>query len=180
MSITRHSQVAKRYAEALFATLVQSDHSQATRGINDEFKQIVEVLADTQVRQAFNHPKTSKERKGQLIGLMKLSPIAENFLLLLVEKSRETLLPSIAYHFEQLVLDTERTTIADVVSAVPLTSETLEGLKQRLLKLTGKSIRLQTKVDPSIGGGMIIKVEGKVIDGSVNNTLKQFQRSLSN
>ncbi|MCK9525518.1 MAG: ATP synthase F1 subunit delta [Limnochordia bacterium] len=178
MSITRHSQVAKRYAEALFATLVQSE--QTTSSINEELKNVLTVLQDPKVQSAFLHPKTSRERKGQLIRLMKLSPIAENFLLLLVEKSRETLLPSIVYHFEQLVLNADRTAIADVVAAVPLTSETLEGLKQRLSILTGKSIRLQTKVDPSIGGGMIIKVDGKVIDGSVNNTLKQFQRSLRN
>ncbi|NMB20778.1 MAG: ATP synthase F1 subunit delta, partial [Firmicutes bacterium] len=95
-------------------------------------------------------------------------------------KSRETLLPSVAYHFEQLVLEAEQTTIAEVISAVPLTGETLDELQQRLYTLTGKTIRLQTKIDPSIVGGMIIKVDGKVIDGSVNNTLRQFQRSLSN
>ncbi len=180
MSTTRHSQVARRYAEALFATLSQSDQEQTIRSINDEFVGILEILSDPKVNEVFHHPKTSKERKAQLIRLMNLSPIAENFLLLLVEKSRETLLPSVAYHFEQLVLDADQTTIAEVIAAVPLTSETLDELQQRLHKLTGKTIRLETKIDPSIVGGMIIKVDGKVIDGSVNNTLKQFQRSLSN
>lgn len=178
MSTTRHPQVAKRYAEALFSTLKQSDLDAAT--INEEFKQVLEILGDPKVQETFHHPKTSKERKGQLIQLMNLSPIAENFLLLLVEKSRETLLTSIAYHFEQLVLGAAQTTIANVISVVPLADHTLGELSQRLGELTGKTVRLETKIDPSIVGGIIIKVDGKVIDGSVNKTLKQFQRALRN
>ncbi|HBN96422.1 MAG TPA: ATP synthase F1 subunit delta [Firmicutes bacterium] len=178
MSIIKHSQVAKRYAEALFATITPSD--QTPVGISEEIQQVISILEDPKIHSVFHHPKTSKERKGELIKLMKVSPITETFLLLIVEKSREELLPSIAYHFEQLVLDAEQTTIAEIVSAIPLTTDTLEGLTQRLQKLTGKTVRLQTSVDPSIGGGMIIKVDGKVLDGSVSHTLKQFQRSFIN
>jgi F-type H+-transporting ATPase subunit delta len=178
MSMTRHSQVAKRYAEALFASLAGSDH--APSSVSEEFQKVVTVLADPKINGTFHHPKTSKERKGELIKLMNLSPITDNFLLLVVEKSREGLLPSIAHHFEHLVLDAQHTTIAEVVSAIPLAEETLNDLEQKLHTLTGKTVRIQTNVDPSIGGGMIIKVDGKVIDGSVSHTLKQFQRSLLN
>ena len=79
---------------------------------------------------------------------------------------------------EQLVLEAQGDTLAEVVSAVPLPTETLTDLEQKLQEFTGKAVRLQTHVDSSIGGGLIIKVDGKVIDGSVSNTLKQLQRSL--
>ena len=178
MSVTKHSQVAKRYAEALFSTIVDSD--QAPVRVSAEIQQVLSILGDSKINSVFHHPKTSKERKGELVKLMNVSPITESFLLLVVEKSREALLPSIAYHFEQLVLEAQQTTIAEVVSAIPLATETLEGLTERLQQLTGKTVRLETKIDPSIGGGMIIKVDGKVIDGSVSHTLRQFKRSLIN
>lgn len=178
MSMTKHSQVAKRYAEALFATIVASDHAPAS--ISEEIQQVISILEDSKIHSVFHHPKTAKKRKGELVKLMNVSPITESFLLLVVEKSREGLLPSVAYHFEQLVLEAQQTTIAEIVSAIPLATETLENLTGRLQKLTNKTVRLETKIDPSIGGGLIIKVDGKVIDGSISHTLKQFRQSLVN
>ncbi len=174
MSVNKQSQVAKRYAEALFGTLNPTDHSD----INEELRQVVLILADPKVYEAFHHPKTPKERKSELIKLMGLSSVAENFFLLITEKSRDTLIPSIAHHFEELVLAAQQTTKAAITSAVPLPDATLGELKEKLHKLTGKTVLLETKIDPSIGGGMIIKVDGKVIDGSVSHTLRKFHRSL--
>lgn len=176
MSMTKHPQVARRYAEALFSTLNPADHL----AISEELCQVVQILGDAKIDAVFHHPKTAKERKGGLIKLMGLSPISENFLLLIVEKSREALIPAIAYYLEELVLKAQLTTKAEVTSAVPLNVETLDGLKHKLHKLTGKTVRIETKIDPAIGGGMIIKVDGKVIDGSVDHTLRQFHRSLLN
>ena len=99
--------------------------------------------------------------------------------MLIVEKSREALLPSMEHHFRQLVLETEGITIAHVTTAISLSEETLCQLQQRLNTLTGKTVRIQTKVDPRIGGGMIIKVDGKVLDGSISHTLKELQRSFA-
>ncbi|NLL43687.1 MAG: ATP synthase F1 subunit delta [Firmicutes bacterium] len=174
MTATKHSQVARRYAEALFATADPAARSQ----LKAEFEHVLTILGDPKVKDVFHHPRTSRERKGEMIKLMQLSPIMENFLLLIVEKSRETLLASIAHYFEQLVLEAQHTTIAEVISAIPLSAETLTGLEQKLNQFTGKTVHLNTHIDSSIGGGLVIRVDGKVLDGSVTNTLKQFQRSL--
>ena len=84
MSAAKHSQVARRYAEALFAAADPSFLSE----LNEEFRLVIAILEDPKVKDAFYHPSTSRERKGQLIKLMQLSPVMENFLLLIVEKSR--------------------------------------------------------------------------------------------
>lgn len=175
MSEVTHSQVAKRYAEALFTSLDAADH----RLMSQEFETVITVLEDPVIQGVFRHPQTTKERKRALIGKMQLSPTLEKFLLLIVEKSREALLPSMEHHFRQLVLETEGITIAHVTTAISLSEETLCQLQQRLNTLTGKTVRIQTKVDPRIGGGMIIKVDGKVLDGSISHTLKQLQRSFA-
>lgn len=176
MSTTKTSQIARRYAKALFSASLPADR----REMAQEFKQVLAVLEDPKVHDAFHHPRTSKEQKRELIRLMQLSTIMESFLSLVVEKSREAFLPAIASHFEELVLEAQQTTLAEVISAVPLNEGTIQGLKQKLSTITGKTVLLRTNVDPTIGGGMIIKVDGKVIDGSVTHTLQQFQRSLVN
>lgn len=175
MNSTRHSQVAKRYAEALFQAAAQVDRQE----LKEEFQGLLTIVADEKVHHAFHHPRTTKEHKNQLIKLMNLSPIMENFLLLVVEKSREGLLPAIGQYFEELVLAEQQTTLAEITSAVPLTEQNKEELQEQLQRLTGKTVLLRTQIDPKIMGGLVIKVDGKIIDGSVKQSLHKLQQSLS-
>lgn len=176
MTEAHNSQIGRRYAEALFNSIPISEQTR----VLDEFKQVILILEDVKIKEVFNHPRTSKSHKDELIKLMKLSRIMEDFLRLIVDKSRERFLIQIANWFEHLVLEAQQTTKANVVSAIPLSANILETLKQKLERLTGKKIIIDTKVNPTIGGGMIITVDGKVIDGSVTSALEQFQSSLAN
>src|SRR5690554_4918111 len=111
-----NSQIAKRYAQALF----QPGSSADRELLAEEFKNVLSVLADPSVHETFHHPRTSKSHKSELIRLMRLSPLLESFLLLIVEKSREQFLVAIEAQFQQLVLAEQKKTIADVTSAIPL------------------------------------------------------------
>lgn len=175
MSTNTNSQIARRYAEALFG-IVQPDDGTT---ILNEFKQVLLVLQDPEISRVFKHPRTSLVRKSELIRLMDLSKTMRHFLLLTIEKSREQLLPQIEKRFEALILNSQQTTIAEIISAVDLLPETLTKLQQRLEELTAKTVRLNTSIDPKIGGGLIIKVDGKVIDGSIAHSLENFQRTLT-
>lgn len=174
MSKTKNSQIAKRYAKALFEVVPKT----SLRTVNEEFEQVLVVLEDPQVKRVFSHPHTAVARKQELIRLMGLSKTLENFLLLVVEKSRAAWLEQIKKEFELLVLSSEQTTIAEVTSAIALSDEVLQELKAKLQQITGKKVLIRTDVNPVIGGGMVINVDGKVIDGSVKNTLQKLQRSL--
>lgn len=175
MNSTRDSQVAKRYAEALFQAAAQVDRTK----LRQEFQDLLTILADEKVHHTFHHPRATREQKNQLIKLMNLSPIMENFLLLVVEKSREGLLAAIGQYFEELVLAEQHTTLADVISAVPLTDQNRKELQDKLESLTGKTVLLRTQIDPKIMGGLVVKIDGKVIDGSIKQTLHKLQQSLS-
>lgn len=174
MSKTKNPQIAKRYAKALFEVVPES----SLRTVNEEFERALVVLEDPQVKRVFSHPHTAVDRKQELIRLMGLSKTLENFLLLIVEKSRAAWLNQIKKEFELLVLSSEHTTIAEVTSAIALSDEVLQELKTKLQKITGKNVLIRADVNPVIGGGMVIKVDGKVIDGSIKNTLQKLQRSL--
>ncbi len=174
MSKAHNSQISRRYAEALYNAVPHSEQS----NVLDEFKKVIIILGDAKIKDVFYHPRTSRKRKNELIDLMGLSKILSDFLKLIVEKSRERFLLGIENHFEQKVLYAQQTTKAEVISAISLTTDTIDELKGKLEKITDKKVIINNVINPKIGGGMIISVDGKVIDGSVLNSLKQFQRCL--
>lgn len=110
---------------------------------------------------------------------MQLSPLLESFLLLVVEKGREGFIPMMYREFEQLVLDDQNTSVAEVTSALDLTPEECSELQQKLSKLTGRKVILRMQVDPSIVGGLIIKVDGKVLDASLKHRLNALAHTLT-
>lgn len=175
MNITRNSQIANRYARALFLPAGETRIE-----LDEELKKVLKVLEDPVVSRVFYHPRTARERKAELIRLMQLSPVLQSFLLLVVEKGREALLPFIAQDFERLVLEEQNTTVAEVTSAVEMRSEERNALERRLSTLTGKKVLLRTAVDPGVGGGLVIKVDGKVLDASLKHRLELFAQSITN
>ncbi|HBG08814.1 MAG: ATP synthase F1 subunit delta [Firmicutes bacterium] len=174
MNTTRNSQIANRYAKALFLA-AGGRHAE----LHKELSGVLTVLQDPVINKVFYHPRTSQQRKVELVRLMGLSDLLESFLLLVVEKGREGLLPLMHRDFERLVLQDQNTTIAQVTSALELSQEEQVQLQHKLSELTGKKVLLRTQVDPGIGGGLIIQVDGKVLDASVKHRLNTFVHSLS-
>ncbi|HHY15049.1 MAG TPA: ATP synthase F1 subunit delta, partial [Firmicutes bacterium] len=80
---------------------------------------------------------------------------------------------------EKLVLEAQNTAVAEVTSAVTLSDASLARLTKRLEELSRKKIILRNKVDPKIGGGLIIRIGGRVVDASVSNALQRLAQSLS-
>ena len=69
-------------------------------------------------------------------------------------------------------------TQAEVISAVPLTQAQEQALKGRLEKISGKQVQMQVRTDPSIIGGLRVRIDGKELDGTVRGRLDGISRSL--
>ena len=67
---------------------------------------------------------------------------------------------------------------AEVISAHKLTSENLEKIRKKLESRYSKKIKINNQVDPSIIGGLIIKVDNRVIDASISGKLEKLSHSL--
>lgn len=165
---------AKRYAQALYE-LVDAETQAA---VSNELQAISKALQDPQVSEAFANPRTPMEFKEKLILSINPSPTVQGFLKVMLEKRRLNLLSDVAEAFQKLVFDAQGKTTAEVISAVPLTSETLEALRSKLSKLTGKQVELEHKIDASLWGGLVIRCDGRVIDGSLSNSLQRFKQQL--
>jgi F-type H+-transporting ATPase subunit delta len=89
------------------------------------------------------------------------------------------LIPQIAAAFDRLERERERRVTAHVISAIPLTEQQEQRLKEQLSRRTDRTVDLETRVDPSIIGGLIVRVGDELIDASVAGRLRRIEAQLS-
>ena len=102
-----------------------------------------------------------------------------NFLKILCEKGTLRELPGCARAYRVRYNEAHGILEATAVSAVPMTAQQVDSLHQKLEKLTGKTIALKTKVDPSVLGGIRLDIEGTELDGTVQNRIASLRRSIA-
>jgi F-type H+-transporting ATPase subunit delta len=105
-------------------------------------------------------------------------PVVAKLLVLLAERDRLALLPDMLAAYRDRVLDYRKIVRADVTTAAPLEAERSAAIEKSLAKATGKTVRLSTRVDPTIIGGLVARVGGTVYDASVVRQLQRIKQRL--
>ncbi|MAP87554.1 ATP synthase F1 subunit delta [Candidatus Poribacteria bacterium] len=123
-------------------------------------------------------PESKQSILQELFG-NQLDPLVLNSLFLLVLKKRERSTEDILLAFTQLVDEQAGRLVADVTSAIELTSKQQDALVEKLSGYSGKQVRLSMRVDSSIKGGFIAKLGDTVFDGSVATQLQRLKRQLA-
>jgi len=96
----------------------------------------------------------------------------------IVAAGRASDLPAIIDRFVELAAAEQRRAVAEVRSAIELTPEQTERLRQSLNRATGKDVEVKVVVDPSVLGGIMARVGDLVIDGSVRHRLEQLREQI--
>ena len=104
----------------------------------------------------------------------------EQFLTVLADNHRLTLLPEIAALFDVLKADAERVVKANVTSAKTLDTAELNQLRTALKKRFDREVEITTQIDESLIGGVVIHTGDIVIDGSIKTKLARLHASLTN
>ena len=128
-------------------------------------------------------PKVSQQRKEKALRetlSTRVLPMSLNLALLVVQRGLVELMPNIAAELQQMVFDYKNQAIAEVTTAAPMDDKQQALVKQALERQTGKTILLQTRVNPAILGGVVARVGDQVIDGSVQLRLQMLKRQLIN
>ena len=170
--------VARPYAQAAF-DLAREDN--ALTQWSEMISFAAAVSTDSAMRDALDSPNMSTEQQAELFTQVcadKLDDKGSNFVKLLAENRRLTLLPEIAVLFEELRADAEGTIEATVVSAKPLSDAQQQDIAKALKARFNREVTLQVETDESIMGGAIIRAGDTVIDGSVRGKLEQFAYAL--
>ncbi|MFC4558075.1 F0F1 ATP synthase subunit delta [Virgibacillus kekensis] len=171
--------VAKRYADALFQL---GSEKAATDVLVEEFRTVKDIFQDDKKLQAFlQHPRISNEKKKQFIDevFKSFSKDVVNTLKILIERHRIGLITSIVDFFVQLVNDAQGIAEATVYSVRELSDTEKEQLQNTFAKrFNKKAIKLENVVDPSIIGGIKVRVGNTIYDGTISGKLQRIERNI--
>jgi F-type H+-transporting ATPase subunit delta len=176
--MARPSTAARRYAESAFEI---ASRDQTIDRWRSDLDGAATVLENAAVARGLSDPTVAADLREQAITSgfgSKVSGPVLNLLKLLVQRGRIEDLPRIAAEFRRL--DNQRLGIAParVVSAAPLEPAEVKALIARLEQMTGGQIELEQEVDPSLLGGLVVRVGDRLIDGSVRGRLERLRNQL--
>ncbi|WMM24239.1 F0F1 ATP synthase subunit delta [Tissierella sp. MB52-C2] len=171
--------VSSRYALALFEAGLDI-------GKIDEFNKELDFLKavfekEVKLLQILNHPRISKNEKKQLIDKIfkeKLSQEMINFLYILVDKRREGFILDIVEEYKERFNEHENILNVVAITAIPMEKQSKDKLQVVLSNKLNKKIQLSNKVDKTIIGGVLLKVESKIIDGTVKGQLESIGQAI--
>jgi F-type H+-transporting ATPase subunit delta len=149
----------------------------AEAGIRDEIGQLLERVGRSLKRDAL--PLTSRlDLAVAVIGPDVSRPVL-NLIVLLLRRGRIELLPRVAQEFARLDDLRNHVIHATAISAAPMGKDEVRALTARLEQLTGGRVELATDVDPSILGGVVVRLGDRLIDGSVRGRLERLRSQLA-
>ncbi|NEP17695.1 MAG: F0F1 ATP synthase subunit delta [Leptolyngbya sp. SIO4C1] len=174
------AEIAEPYAQALLSLGRDSDQLEALNqsvidllALMDESDELTQFLASPVVEAP-----AKKAVLKQVMG--DANQYLVNFLLLLVDRGRIALLKPILKQFQALVRELNQTVLAEVTSAVELSDEQKETVRQKVLSMTSaRQVELNTSIDPDLLGGVIIKVGSQIVDASLRGQLRRIGLQLS-
>jgi F-type H+-transporting ATPase subunit delta len=174
------SVAATRYAKALLDVLYP-DRAEMGREQLLRFASVLSQQADAQL--VLENPTVSPEKRKDLINTigdaLSLDTPIRNFLGLLVERNRLDLMDEVVSTYEALLDERIGVVKAKVTSAQELDSRQREDVAAQLEKVTGKKVRMEVFVDPSLIGGLVAQVGSTIYDGSIRQQLQTFRNSLT-
>jgi F-type H+-transporting ATPase subunit delta len=176
------SAVATRYAKAL-ADVTASAGGPSPQAALAELRTFESAIAGShELHNALSTPAVPGSRKRAVVGriadLLKLSPIARNFLFVLIDHRRIALLGAILNAFDLIVDERMGFARAELSSPRELTETQRGAIHAQLERLTGKRIRMRFAVDQALIGGVVARIGSTVYDGSVRGQLQTLGRRL--
>jgi len=172
--------IARRYAGAIFDLALKQHTLERTL---EDVQGIGQLFSKHTLSYLLREPKVPLQRKEKALRetlSTRVLPTSLNLALLVVQRSLVEVMPNIARELQQMVFDYKNQAVAEVTTAAPMDEKQQVLVKQALEKQTGKTILLQTKVNPEILGGVVARVGDQVIDGSVQQRLQVLKRQLLN
>lgn len=167
----------RRYALALYD--IAEKKGNVDKYIQD-LKDINELIENNaELKEVIKHPQIStKQKKKTFISIFKGKIDEEllTFLLLLIEKDRILFLKEKIIQLEKIQLERKNTIKGIVKTTVPLTDKERNELVKKLEKKYNKAIILEEIIDPSILGGIYLRIDNDVIDGTVRSKLNGIKQ----
>lgn len=169
--------IANRYAKALVQI---GSETGAVDQFNLQLTRFSTLLSESrELASVFGNPAygidSKREILKELVARLQVSPLVSNLLMLLLERGRISVLPLIAESYGAFADELSGVIRPTISSGLPLDAAQIEEIRTALAKSTGKKVELKVAVDPSLIGGVVTKIGGKIFDGSVRTQLARIQ-----
>lgn len=175
------SEVYEPYAQALLS-LGQTQN--LVGDFSNDVNLIVETIGESEeLARFFENPFIKDDAKKGVIAQLfggKIHQFTQNFLQLLVDRRRITFLAGICREFQALVRKLNQAVLAEVTSAVELSDAQKQKIREQVIAMTGaRQVDLETTIDSSLIGGVVIKVGSQIIDASLRGQLRRISYRLA-
>ncbi len=169
---------ARRYAQAVFQIALEHDSLDVWV---EDLQTLADLLGDGEVAAFLDAPQVPEAKKLETIQQLlgdSVSTLAANLLALLATKNMTVLMPGILEQFSVMVDSHRGIEWADVTTAVPLDDAQQKEVSLLLSGIAGSEVSLRTYVEPELIGGIVARLNDRVIDGSVRSKLRNMHRQV--
>ena len=172
--------MGSRYAQALFEL---AEQGAALEAVEADLKGLKSLRDESpELRRLLSSPTFTNEDKGKGLGAIAekagFHPLTRKFLGLLAANARASALPAVITAYERLAAAHRGAVAAEVTSALPLNKTQLKAIAKALTEALGKDPELTARVDPSILGGLRVRVGSRLFDASLKSRLDSLKFAL--
>src|SRR4029079_3067739 len=172
--------LAGRYASALFD--LARDQRQI-ESVGQSLDALGQALLDSKdFNELVASPLVSREEAGKAFAALApqlgLDPITTNFIGVLAQNGRKSQLQSVIRAFRRLAAERRGEVTAEVATARPLNDDQIAALRQQLRARAGRDVTIDATVDPTLLGGIVVKLGSQQIDASIRTKLNRLASAM--
>ncbi len=172
--------LASRYAAALFELADEKKQLDVVAGDLSSLKQAIAASED--LRRLIRSPVLSRADQGRameaLLEAARASDLVRRFVGLVAQNRRLFVLPEMINAYLSQLAERRGEVTAEVVSARPLSDAQRSAVAEALRKAVGGKVAVDAQVDPSLIGGLVVKVGSRLIDSSLRTKLHRLQLAM--
>jgi F-type H+-transporting ATPase subunit delta len=168
----------RRYAEAAFELAERDGTVDAWR---KDLAAACELARDGRVARAMDNPAVAFIHRRKAVEALlgsRVSRLALNLALILAQRGRFALLPQVSAEFDELVRRSRGIVAATVTAPAPLEAKDLAAVKAHVERLVGAKVELEATTDPTLLGGLCVRIGDWQIDASVSTRLARLRKEL--
>ncbi len=169
---------AKRYAEAAYLIAREDEREDAwQQGLTD----MAELFGSPNAQAFLENTRVPAAEKLRLVEkvLFGVDPLVINLARLLLRRGKTAIASQVKEAFQELMDEAQGISHATVTSAIPLEPDELTAVRDKLGEISGGPVTVQTLVDESILGGLVVRIGDRLIDGSTKSRLLALKRQLA-
>ncbi len=174
---TEQGGLATRYAAALF-DLADSRHQ--LDAVAGDLAALAKMVADSaDLKRLINSPVLSRAEQGKAMAAVLqaagFSDLTQKFIGLVAQNRRLFAIPAMIKAYQKMLADRRGEMTAEVTAARALTDAQQAAVSDAIKRVVGGKVAIDVKVDPSLLGGLIVRIGSRMIDSSLKTKLQKLQ-----